>query len=100
MILVTGHKGFIGSKLFAKLDGATGIDIREGMNLLTCLLPRDVDVVYHLAAQSSVESSWYDTLHDLDNIRITARIAHAYPNAKIIYANSCAPVDRDWETDK
>lgn len=93
MILVTGHKGFIGSRLFKKLD-AIGIDVRDGMNLLTCELP-DADIIYHLAAQSSVESSWHDPLHDLDNIRITARLAHRYPQAKIIYANSCASIGAD-----
>jgi len=93
MILITGHLGFIGSKLHAKLPEAIGIDVREGYNLLTCELPKDVDIIYHLAAQSSVESSWHDPLHDLDNIRITARLVKEHPNAKIIYANSCASLE-------
>jgi nucleoside-diphosphate-sugar epimerase len=91
MILITGHKGFIGSKLFNKIK-AVGIDIKEGNNLLTCELPKNIDVIYHLAAQSSVEPSWHDPLHDLDNIRITARLVKEYPDAKIIYANSCASI--------
>lgn len=74
----------------AKLD-ARGIDIKDGQNLLTCELPR-ADVVIHLAAQTSVESSWYDPVHDMDNLRLTARIVKEYPLAKIIYANSCAAV--------
>lgn len=90
MILVTGHRGFIGSSLMFSLPGAVGLDVREGHNLLTCDLPKDIDVIFHLAAQSSVEPSWHDPLHDLDNIRITARLVKEYPNAKIIYANSCA----------
>lgn len=92
MILVTGHTGFIGSRLFRKLE-AIGVDVREGNNLLTCDLPKDIDVIYHLAAQSSVESSWHDPLHDLDNIRLTARLVKEYPDAKIIYANSCASMN-------
>jgi len=88
MILVTGHKGFIGKKLFAKLD-AIGIDFVEGNNLLSCQLP-DVEVIYHLASQSSVEASWNDPVHDMDNLRMIARLVQRYPNAKIIYANSCA----------
>lgn len=97
-ILITGHKGFIGNLLFTQLkwhtDDLIGIDVRDGLNLLTCELPKDVDVIYHLAAQSDVVNSWKDPLHDLDNIRITARLAHAYPKAKIIYANSCAAMDK------
>ena len=94
MILITGHKGFIGSLLHRAIPEAIGIDVKEGMNLLTCDLPKDIDLIYHLAAQSSVESSWHDPLHDLDNIRITARLVKEYPNAKIIYANSCAAIDK------
>lgn len=92
MILITGHRGFIGTRLFAKIGGR-GIDVREGYNLLTCKLP-EADIIYHLAAQSDVMASWDDPLHDLDNIRITARLVQEYPNAKIIYANSCAAVDK------
>lgn len=94
MILITGHLGFIGSRLIKAFDrkDVIGIDVREGNNLLTCELPDDVDVIYHLAAQSSVESSWHDPVHDMDNLRITARLVKEYPNAKIVYANSCAAV--------
>lgn len=93
MILITGHRGFIGSRLHAKLPDAIGIDVREGHNLLSTTLPRDIDIIYHLAAQSDVMASWDDPVHDLDNIRITARLVKVYPNAKIIYANSCASID-------
>lgn len=95
MILITGHKGFIGSLLHKEKPYAVGIDIREGKNLLTCELPEGVDLIYHLAAQSDVEASWHDPLHDLDNVRITARLAHTYPKTKIVYANSCAAIGSD-----
>ena len=92
MILISGFKGFIGSHLFKRLN-AIGIDLKDGQNLLTCDLPKDIDVIYHLASQSQVEPSWTDPLHDLDNIRITARLVKEYPNARIIYANSCASIN-------
>lgn len=88
-ILITGHRGMIGSRLFKRID-AFGIDIREGYNLITADLPKVVDVIYHLAAQSSVEASWHDPVHDMDNIRMTARLVKEYPKAKIIYAASAA----------
>lgn len=96
MILITGHKGFLGSRLHDKLHELgiehDGVDLKDGQNLLTCELPWEPDIIYHLAAQSSVEASWHDPVHDLDNIRITARLVRAYPDAKIIYANSCASI--------
>lgn len=96
MILITGHMGFIGSKLRERLKhlDVKGIDIRDGHNLLTCDLPEDVSLIYHLAAQSDVVASWEDPTHDTDNIRMTVRLVHEYPNAKIVYANSCASIDR------
>ena len=89
MILLTGYKGYLGSLLFEKVD-AIGIDLKDGMNLITCDLPKDIDVIYHLAAQSSVESSWHDPVYDADNLRMTIRLVKEYPNARIIYANSAA----------
>jgi len=93
-VIITGYKGFIGSRLAKFFPDFIGIDLKDGMNLLTCELPKEVDIIYHLAAQSSVESSWNDPLHDLDNIRMTARLVHAYPKTKIIYANSSAAMDQ------
>lgn len=97
MILITGHRGFIGERLHSRIPDAIGIDLQDGQNLLTCELPKDDWddglVIYHLAAQTSVEASWHDPLHDMDNIRITARLVKEYPDARIIYANSCASLD-------
>lgn len=91
-IIILGGKGFIGKKLHAKLPNAVCIDLKQGQNILTCELP-PADIVFHLAAQTSVEASWGDPVHDMDNLRITARVVKEYPNAKIIYANSCASIN-------
>ena len=88
-ILITGCKGFIGSRLFKKIE-ALGVDLKDGYNLITAELPKDIDIIYHLAAQSSVEASWHDPVHDMDNLRMTARLVKEYPNAKIIYTASAA----------
>ncbi len=91
-IVILGGEGFIGSRLHKLIPYAICIDLKQGQNILTCELP-EADIVFHLAAQSSVEPSWHDPVHDMDNLRITARIAKFYPNAKIIYSNSCASLN-------
>lgn len=88
MTLITGHMGYIGSLLHEQIGGA-GIDLKQGLNLLSCDLPEDIEVIYHLAAQSFVESSWHP-MHDMDNLKMVARLVKEYPKAKIIYANSAA----------
>lgn len=89
--LITGHKGFIGTKLHKRSGfNAVGIDLKDGNDLLTCELPEDVDLIYHLAAQSSVPKSWEDAFLDSQNIAMTVRLSQVYPNARIIYAQSAA----------
>ena len=94
-ILITGHQGAVGSRLAKALkdDEIIGIDTRNGQNLLTCELPLEVDLIYHLAAHASVEESWKDPVRNMENITSTVRLAHAYPDTKIIYASSCATID-------
>lgn len=84
----------IGGRLWKKMGGV-GIDVREGNNLLSGTLPpqREVEVIYHLAAQTSVEASWSDPMHDADNLKMVIRLVKEYPNARIIYANSAAAID-------
>lgn len=91
MILLTGHKGMIGKRLFEKVGGG-GIDFKDGLNVLTCELP-DADIIYHCASQISVESSFADPLNDMDNIKMMARLVKRYPDSKIIYLSSAATFD-------
>lgn len=90
MILVTGHKGFIGSRLFERLNSGRGIDLQTGNNLLSCDLPKKVNVIYHLAAQTSVEKSWEVPYLDSFNFNMVVRLVKEYPEAKIIFAQSAA----------
>lgn len=107
-ILLTGHQGNIGSRLYKalSLEGMSdvvknfsytfdldGIDTKDGKDLLTCELPPDIDVVYHLAAHAPVEDSWKDPVRTVQNIATTVRLVHAYPNAKIIFASTGASLD-------
>lgn len=89
---VTGHKGAIGSRLFAKLRGAFGFDKNAGFDVMTCEMPH-ADVVYHLAAQTSVEDSWKDPVKDSYNFNMMVRLVEKYPNSKIIYAQSGASLE-------
>ena len=91
-ILITGSRGAIGKKLKAKLPEAIEIDRQLGFDLLTCDLP-EVDIIYHLAAQTSVESSWHDPLFDSYNYNMIVRLVQHYPGAKIIYAQSGASME-------
>lgn len=84
MLLITGHKGYVGSRLLKKLPEAMTL---EG-NILSATLP-DAEVIYHLAAYASVPESWNRPVDYMENLRTTVRLAHAYPNAKIILASSC-----------
>lgn len=86
-ILITGHKGYIGSHLIKKLD-AIGIDIKDGNDIMYCELP-DVDVVIHLAAQPGVVKSIDDPLETVrTNVLGTVRLAEKYKNTKFIFAST------------
>ena len=60
-ILITGHKGYIGSHLFSDLKrlgyNVRGIDIKDGEDILHCLPDEDFNYVFHFAAQPRVEFS-------------------------------------------
>jgi len=62
-ILITGHKGFIGTQLckFLKDYDIIGLDVKEheDQDILTCELP-DVDMVIHLAGIGGVRESMDD----------------------------------------
>lgn len=98
-IMLTGHRGFVGSRLLRRLKEETDheilvFDSKSGSNLLnTPLKPGEVDVIFHLAAHKSVEESWEHPMLYGENLTILQRLVHAYPNAKIIHGSSCAG---DW----
>ncbi len=93
-VLITGHKGFIGSELFARLEknyDVLGLDIREGDDILTCDLPpaNVVDMVIHLAGIGGVRESLNDPAkYWNNNVEGTKRILEHYPNARILVAGS------------
>ena len=60
-ILITGHKGYIGSKLFDQLNNGSnivdGIDLKDNKNIINDLPNSEYDFVFHLAAFPSVQHS-------------------------------------------
>lgn len=93
-ILITGHKGFIGTVLTSRLQkkyDVMGLDIKAGDDILTCDLPHPdvVDMVIHLAGIGGVRESLADPKKYWDtNVEGTKRILNYYPNARILVAGS------------
>ena len=59
-ILLTGSDGFVGSHLFHQLKeehDVIGFDIKNGHDILNSELPKDIDLVIHLAGLSGVKDS-------------------------------------------
>jgi UDP-glucose 4-epimerase len=96
-ILITGDKGFIGSKLRRQLAMEKhiiyGIDLVDKKDILETEFP-EVDLVYHLAAQTSVIDSLENYIEDAKtNIIGTLKVIEAYPNTRIIYTTSAASIN-------
>ena len=94
--LVTGHRGFIGSHLYAALpDSKIGIDLKEGEDILECL-PDDirVETVFHLAALPSVEYSVRNPSYSLKhNVLGTSKVLDWSRNhgvKRFIFSSSAA----------
>ena len=91
-ILITGHKGFIGSRLWERLDHESitlhGIDIKDGDDILDTPLP-DVDLVIHLAARAGVRESVKDPKTYWEtNVEGSKRIIEHYKDKRILAASS------------
>lgn len=91
-ILITGHKGFVGSYLTIYLEKLNheiiGIDTREEKNVLSSELP-EVDLVIHLAGKGGVRESLQNPkLYWDNNVVATQRILNHYKDTRVLYASS------------
>ena len=98
-ILLTGHKGFIGSTLLKALKlnhTVTGIDLQDGINLLTYDFPEEFDLVIHLAGRSGVRESINDpAAYWINNVEASRRLFERYKDTRILYASSSSAYEPD-----
>ena len=101
-VLLTGHKGFIGTHLHQRLidrgDEVIGIDLKDGwdrdginnsQDLYDCHLPQDVDLVIHLAGLSGVRESMKNPEgYWRNNVEVSKRIFERYSRVRVLYASS------------
>ena len=78
-ILVTGHKGYIGSHIYSKLvelkEEVTGIDLKDGEDIPNCLPNQKFDYVFHMAALPRVGYSVENPSYTLrQNVLVTSRL--------------------------
>ncbi len=96
--LVTGHKGYIGSKLFTKLDdGANvvhGIDLKDGRDIIYHLPNTSYDYIFHLAAFPSVQQSVEEPSDTFRNNAYATSIlfewAKSHDVKRVIFSSSAA----------
>ena len=95
-ILLTGNKGYIGTRLEQSLSmlGHTivGLDIKhnEVEDLLFCQFPEDeFDLVIHLAGRSGVRESIKDpAAYWMNNVEGSRRLFERYADTRVLYASS------------
>ena len=98
-VLITGASGFIGKHLMSyildnNLAEVYGIDALEGTNIFNHEAIPEIDTIFHLAGQTSVQGSLENPFFDaLSNIMATIQLLKLYPEAKIIFSGSVASKD-------
>ena len=86
-ILLTGHRGYIGSNLLKRLqrnNSVVGIDLKDGwdrdkynntQDLQTCKFNEEFDLIIHLAGKSGVRESLQDPEgYWMNNVEVSRRL--------------------------
>ena len=101
-ILLTGHKGYIGSALLQRLkqnNQVIGFDVADGIDqdLLHCEFREEFDLIIHLAGRSGVRESIKDpTAYWMNNVEASRRLFERYGDTtRILYASSSSAYEPD-----
>lgn len=107
-IMLTGHRGYIGSHLLQRLKkhhSVVGIDLQDGwdrdnlnnsQDLFDCELNEEFDLIIHLAGKSGVRESINDPAgYWRNNVEVSKRLFARYPNTRILYASSSSAYEPD-----
>lgn len=107
-IMLTGHRGYIGSHLLQRLKkhhSVVGIDLQDGwdrdnlnnsQDLFDCPLNEEFDLIIHLAGKSGVRESINDPAgYWRNNVEVSKRLFARYPNTRILYASSSSAYEPD-----
>ena len=91
-IMLTGHRGFIGSHLLKRLKknhSIVGFDLKDGHDLLDVDLNEEFDLIIHLAGKSGVRESVKDPAgYWQNNVEVTKRLLSRYPTTRMLIASS------------
>ena len=97
-IMLTGHRGYIGSQLLNRLrknHSIVGFDLLDGQDLASIKLIEKFDLIIHLAGRSGVRDS-FNNPHDywFNNLEVFKRILNIYGDTtRILYASSSSAAE-------
>lgn len=100
-ILLTGNRGFIGSRINLKADG---LDLKDGKNILTYRAKKKYQTVIHTAALTSVvESVKKPEAYFRTNVMGTLNMVKQHPEAHFLYLSTAGiygeGIDHDVESE-
>ncbi len=98
-IMLTGHRGYIGSHLLKRLtknNSVVGFDLKDDQDLFDCNLNEKFDLIIHLAGQSGVRESINDpAIYWRNNVEVSKRLFARYPDTRIMFASSSSAYEPD-----